>query len=507
MFAPLLAKSLRYAAGSAILCGLVSLQSSAQVGAGPEANKNVHFEQRLDALVDALDATRKELQESRAEIRSLQRELDKMIRENPLLTGDPPAASAATAKELSDSVANLKEGQEVLIAEVAAHEQSKVETVSKYPLKLSGLVLFNSFVNRGRVNNIYAPVVALRESVEAADGSTGATLRQTILGFNAKGPKIFGAESRSDVRVDFFGDQAGYSYSPSEGMLRLRTAHAELDWPETRLVALLDKPIISPLNPTSFAMVGVAPLAWSGNLWTWLPQLEIAQKLNIGDHQLGIEAAMIDVADPPINYGSVAKAVGAAQRSQFPGSELLLSFSGDRVGRVPAVTVGGYWGPHRYDYGQHTDAWAVTASGLLPLPRGMELSGEFYRGQSLGGLGGGVYKDVVLMKPFLDEDAQVEGLNAIGGWAQWKFRMTNKIEWNAAMGEDQGQASQLRSAQLDYSNLYAALARNQTVFGNVIYRPSNYLMLSFEYRNIRTWPLHGNAYSAQAYVLTTGYEF
>jgi hypothetical protein len=261
------------------------------------------------------------------------------------------------------------------------------------------------------------------------------------------------------------------------------------------------------LTPTSFAVVGVSPLAWSGNLWTWLPQLEVAQNLRIGDQQFGIEAAMIDVADPPANYGSVAKAVSAAQRSQYPGSELLLSYSGNLTPGVPAVSVGGYWGPHSYDYGQHTNAWAVTANGLLPLSHGMELSGEFYRGQSLGGLGGGVYKDVVLVKPYPDEYSHVEGLNAIGGWAQWKFRMTNKIEWNAAMGGDDGYASQLRSAQLDYTNLYATLARNQTVFANVIYKPSNYLVFSFEYRNIKTWPLSGSAYSAQAYVLTTGYEF
>ena len=503
MFAGSWVKSFFRAVGSAILCGLVSLPSAAQTGTVPATNRNEQIEQRLDALVDALDATRRELQESRSEIRLLQQELHQ-IREHSLVAADPSSASAGTAKELSDSVANLKENQEVLEAEVAAHEQSKVETVSKYPLKLSGLVLFNSFVNSGRVDNIYAPVVALRQTDETANSSTGATLRQTILGFNAKGPSIFGAESRSDVRVDFFGDQEGSTYSASEGILRLRTAHAELNWPQTRLVALLDKPIISPLNPTSFAMVGVSPLAWSGNLWTWLPQLEVAQNFNVGNHRFGIEAAMIDVADPPANYGSGARPVSSAQRSQYPGSELLLSYSGERA---PSISVGGYWGPRSYDYGQHTDAWAVTANALMPLPGRMELSGEFYRGQSLGGLGGGVYKDVVLVQPFPDQDAQVEALNAIGGWAQWKFRMTNKLEWNAAMGEDQGRASQLRSAQLDYTNLYGALARNQTVFGNVVYRPSNYLMFSFEYRNIKTWPLKGNAYSAQAYVLTTGYEF
>ena len=149
-------------------------------------------------------------------------------------------------------------------------------------------------------------------------------------GIQRKGPSIFGAESRSDVRVDFFGDQDGTTYSPSEGILRLRTAHAELDWPETRLVALLDKPIISPLI-SNFLRDG-----WRFTAGVVRKSLDVASAIgrsrkifNFGNHHFGIEAAMIDVADPPANYGSVAKPVSAAQRSQYPGSELLLSYSGN----------------------------------------------------------------------------------------------------------------------------------------------------------------------------------
>ena len=34
-----------------------------------------------------------------------------------------------------------------------------------------------------------------------------------------------------------------------------------------------DSPLISPLSPTSIATMAQPALAWSGNLWTWAPQL------------------------------------------------------------------------------------------------------------------------------------------------------------------------------------------------------------------------------------------
>ncbi|HVJ09506.1 MAG TPA: hypothetical protein VM554_14095 [Acidisarcina sp.] len=490
-----------------VLFVLSSLQLAAQIGTLNETNRNAQIEQRIDALMDVLNATRLELQESRAEIRALHQELQAMKRSESTSGVEADVGSGRPANELADAVANLKENQEVVQAEVAQHEQSKVEAQSKYPIKITGLVLFHSFVNKGAVDNVDVPVIALHKTPEVAHGSTGATLRQTVLGFDAKGPVVFGAESHADVRVDFFGNQQGSGYLPNEGRLRLRTAHAELDWRKTHLVAMLDKPLISPFSPTSMAVVGVSPLAGSGNLWTWLPQLKLSQDMSWGERHFGIEAGVMNVADPADIYNPSAKSVSAAQRSLYPGSELLLSYTGKPFGRSAIFGVGGYWGPHDYGYRQSTNAWAVTTDWRLALPARLELSGEFYRGRALGGLGGGAYKDVVLVKTLSDPYAQIDGLNAIGGWSQIKYRMSDKIEWNTAYGQDGGYASQLRSAQLDSTNPNAALARNQTAFGNIIYRPSNYLIFSFEFRNIRTWPISGSYFTAQSYVLSTGYEF
>ena len=100
-----------------------------------------------------------------------------------------------------------------------------------------------------------------------------------------------------------------------------------------------------------------------------------------------------------------------------------------------------------------------------------------------------MYKDVVVVKPYPDTYAHVEALNTIGGWAQWKYRMTNKIEWNAAMGEDHGLRIAIALCPTGlYKPLRSACAQPDSICQCHL-KPSNYLMFSFEYRNIKTWPL------------------
>ena len=48
----------------------------------------------------------------------------------------------------------MREQQEAMQAEIKQHDQTKVETFSKYPLRLRGLILFNAFSNAGVVDNI-----------------------------------------------------------------------------------------------------------------------------------------------------------------------------------------------------------------------------------------------------------------------------------------------------------------------------------------------------------------
>ena len=106
----------------------------------------------------------------------------------------------ATAAAIED----LQEQQQTTEAQVKVHDQTKVESSSKYPLRVTGLVLFNSFVNRGSVDNIDLPEAALNnQSNTTGNGSAGATFRQTILGLQGYGPKIAGARTSAECRSGF----------------------------------------------------------------------------------------------------------------------------------------------------------------------------------------------------------------------------------------------------------------------------------------------------------------
>ena len=273
-----------------------------------------------------------------------------------------------------------------------------------------------------------------------AHGSLSATLRQTVLGLEASGPTIWGARSFADVHVDFFGGSPYADYTSSTGTLRLRTAHARLDWADHSLIAALDAPLLTPTQPTSYVGIGEPPLAWSGNLWTWAPQLEWTNRLRLNSGKLGLDFALIDAPAPGLPTLSGQRQPNASERSRQPGYEAHVSYSIPLMDRSLTVGAGGYYSRHTYPYQQHIDAWAGTADWNLPLTHWLDLSGSLYRGRALGGLGAGVYKDY-LTDP---ESKAIYGLDDEGGWSQLKARMTRSLEANFAIGEDAGFSSELR---------------------------------------------------------------
>jgi hypothetical protein len=250
--------------------------------------------------------------------------------------------------------------------------------------------------------------------------------------------------------------------------------------------------------------VGEPALAWSGNLWTWLPQLQFKDSSLLSNRKLGIEAALVDVAapGPPVSHG--LRYPSPSEQSHQPGYEARLSSSIPLGDRAMEFGAGGYYSRQAYAYGHHLDAWAGTVDWKMPFTQRLELSGEFYRGRGVGGLGGGAFKDYA---PFADDTIQ-RGLNAVGGWSQLKVKIARPLEANFAIGADNAFANDLRGSDLEMeTNNYLNLARNRTAFANVIFRPRNYLLFSAEYRNIYSWPIAGQANSNQSLGLAAGYLF
>ena len=464
---------------------------------------------KVQHLTDAINQTQQALERSQRELEELKTQLTALRQQITDFHG--AEAASASASQLNAAVEQIREQQSLQEAQIATHEQSKVESESKYPIKLNGLVLLTGFVNTTRADSPITPAVAIEGS-----GATGISMQQTVLGFDARGPHLFGARTSADARVDFYGAGTGSTSgsNPYSGnLLRLRTAHALLDWRHTEAFFSLDRPIIAPDTPTSLTAVALPALAWSGNLWSWTPQFGITQDVATGDSErFRIQAALIDVADPPQVYASstvVTSGVAVpstAEASRWPGAEGRLAFlNGDKASGLQ-LGMGGFFAPHRTIGGTDFNSWAGTLDYRIPLPGRGEISGSAYGGQALGGLGGGAFKDYVFnYSPLTGYSFRT--LHDLGGWTQFKEHATDKLEVNLAFGTDQVPASQLRPYAGAASAYYLNLARNRTFTANAIYSPSAYLLFSLEYRHILSSPVNYYTASGDVIGIATGYRF
>lgn len=465
---------------------------------------------KIRQLSDAIDRAQKQIEQSQHELDELRAQMATLQQQ---LSSTAPAGAQDDAARLSAAVEQIREQETLEETQIATHEQSKVESESKYPLKLTGLVLLTGFVNTAKVDNPVSPSIVL-----AGSGSTGASLSQTVLGFDARGPHLLNAESHADLRIDFDGAALSNGNAANEysgGLVRLRTAHAELQWQHTRAFFALDRTILSPNTPSSITAVAVPALGWSGNLWTWNPQVGLTQDLSLSTAQrFRLQAALIDVMNPVQIYGGSSPLTATistpttAEMSRWPGAEGRLALLSGAEGSGLQLGVGGLFVPHQSVGGNRFNSWAGTLDYRIPIGERAEVSGSGYWGQALGGLGGGAFKDYVFgPDPLSPTGYSFETLHAIGGWSQFKARANEHLEFNAAVGTDQVPASELRPYAGNVSAYYLNLARNLTYTGNVIYSPSAYLLFSLEYRHLQSAPV--NDYSTTGHVIgiATGYRF
>jgi len=98
-------------------------------------------------------------------------------------------------------------------------------------------------------------------------------------------------------------------------------------------------------------------------------------------------------------------------------------------------------------------------------------------------------------------------LHDFGGWAQFKERANEHLEFNLAFGTDQVPAAQLRPYAGNQISYYLNLARNRTYTGNIIYRPSAYLLFSLEYRHLQSSPVNYYTATGDIIGIATGYRF
>jgi hypothetical protein len=450
-----------------------------------------------------MDAYQKQLQDMQKELSALQSEL--AAQKSTVSAPSVPQSVAAPAASTSESAAaleDIRERQALQESQIATHEQTKVETESKYPLKLSGLLLFNSYVNTRQVDISADPTYAI-----PGPGSTGFSVRQTVLGLDARGPHLFGATSHADVRVDFFASGSQPSYAAG-GLLRLRTAHAGLKWQSTDAFVEQDRSFLAPYTPSSLVALAQPDYAWSGNLWTWNPQIGLSHQIGAaGSRRWNIQAGLIDVEDPQWPGGMPnTSTISRAERSRWPGTEARIAFGSGDVDAGLDIGVSGYFSPHKTGNGARFDAWAGAMDLRLPVTKHLSLLANAYRGAALGGLGGGGYVDYV--HAYAGAAESVRPLDDVGGWAQLQSKLGERLELNAGFGIDNPFAGEIHaSTAIPEYSVYPGLLRNKSAVGNVIYSPSTYLLFSLEYRRLWTNYASGPAGFSDVIGIGAGYRF
>jgi hypothetical protein len=489
------------------------------------------LQRQVQELSSQLGELRAQEQEDRNETRALRSELDGTAGHTETqATGangpslyppySPPSSlspagqavglpeDASQTLTTAQRITKLEEDQQLTDEKVNEQSQAKVESGSKYRVRLSGIVLVNMFYNSGAVDNLDFPAIAAQPSALDTGATFGGSPRQSQIGIEAFGPDIAGAHTSASVKFDFAG---GFPNSPngaSMGLVRLRTGTVRFDWVNTSVIAGQDQLFFAPLAPTSLASLAVPALSYSGNLWAWMPQIRVEHRVSLRGHStLLLQAGILDSLSGETPQSSFERTPSWAERSGQPAYAGRLSWSVPAFDENMTIGAGGFYGGESWGFGRTVDSWASTLDLVLPVGHLFEFSGQFYRGRAVAGLNGAIGQDALLSGPLSNPASTIQGLDSMGGWVQLKFKPTTNFEINGAFGQDNPFTSELRRFPQTPTFYGTLFSRNMSPSLNFIYQVRSDVLFSLEYRRLQTSPLIGNPFKVNHTTLSVGYVF
>jgi hypothetical protein len=369
--------------------------------------------------------------------------------------------------------------------------QTKVEASGRYPIRITGMALFNAFLNSNTIADLEYPTLA----APGGSQSGGATFRQTIIGLEYHGPEtVWNGKVRGNLFMDFFGG----SGRTLDQLMRLRTATIGVDWSSRSVEVGLEKPLISPRDPNSLAQVGVSPLAGAGNLWLWIPQVRVEQKLRLSG-QTALRAQVAAVQTNEVLSSQTAPGSGYAPggnqpyyEDRRPGLEGRLEFSHGEDRRVEIAPGFHRSVTHVAETSVPSNVFSLDwyARPLAPV----EFTGAFFTGQNVANLGTGGYRQgFTILGPH-----DVIPVHSRGGWAQLTLHATQRLSFNLFSGDQDDRNSDL---------LTGGVGRNLMYGANFFYRLAPNVLLSFETSQVRTDYVRANRLLNNHYGLALAYLF
>jgi hypothetical protein len=413
------------------------------------------------------------------EARKILDRLDRLETENKRLADE----IAALRKDLAEArpAGDRLDVQEARTAEL---DQKKVESAQKQPVQLTGMLLFNAFRNGANAGTAFSdPIDA---GATAGSRTTGATLRQTVLGLKFFGPELpGGGQASGAVYMDFFSG----SLVPGNNLFHLRLATLDLKWKNTTVTVGQDKPIVAPREPTSLAQVGVSPLSGAGNLWQWQPQARVEQRFSVGERsEIRAQGGVFESYE---QANSVPAPFAGTLGLWRPAYEARVEY-GYSAGDARFEIASGYHDGASRVAGQSASSRAVSLDGLARANSWLEFTGAWFRGQNLAGLG-------TLRQGFtILPSGAVVPVHATGGWGQATLTATPRWSFHIFGGEEADRGRDLGGNGITGNFVYG---------GNTMWRLAPNVIASFELSQARTVYLLSGQRLNNHYDLALAYLF
>jgi hypothetical protein len=410
----------------------------------------------LKEILSRLERLEKQNQSLQIEVSSLRTEVSALRgAAPPLQLAHAPAPQPLSGPTLEERVA-------VTESRVEEQAQTKVEASQRFPIRLTGMALFNAFTNSPHNGGRDNPT---RASLEPGPRTAGGTVRQSVIGLDFRGPTVAGGGKVSgSMFMDFYGG-AG---DPLNQYFRIRTASVNFDWKNTSLMVGQEKPIISPREPNSLAQVVVSPLTNAGNLWLWQPQVRIEQRFTLGEGttlraQAGVYQSRETASIVPPEYAGTLEERRPAYQGRF-------EFGHEWAGGFQLAIAPGVHAATSHVAGTSVASRMLSVDWRLKPVSKIEFTGMFFAGKNVGGMG-------ALRQSFkITGPGEATAVRSIGGWSQLSYLATRRITFNLFGGQQDDRNSDLP---------VGGYGKNQAYGGNIMIRVAPNVILSFE--NLRTW--------------------
>jgi hypothetical protein len=331
------------------------------------------------------------------------------------------------------SIASIASAQQV-----PTTPQPATAPPSPSPVKIApyGILYFNLFDNSAGTNNGDVPLWST-----TGPGSLSASGRQTRFGFRVTGLTAGKAKLSGVLEADFFGGFPAIGIGDNMGVLRLRQAHARLDWQKTSVVIGQDWMIFAPANPVSLAAAGIPLMAAAGNAWARLPQARVDWRVGPMLLQGGVLAPSTGDFSAAFFYQPTSGAL-----SQVPflqGRAAWSSANGLGSKRPASIGISGHYGRSRVltpAFDRELDSRGVAVDWSATFAPRLTLTGEAFAGRNLAAFQAGVFQginpDAALGTATGSVDDGPRAIETRGGWTQLAVAVHPVLSVQATFGLD-----------------------------------------------------------------------